>query len=125
MSNYQGPKPVGYKILVEIPMQPEKSTGGILLSDISRKKDDAGYDVGIVSKLGPSCYTDARMGDAWCKEGDLIYYIRHAGYIFETHDGKKYRFINDEDVRGIADFADLRDYAQEYVTKRNEEVNNV
>lgn len=100
------PKPVGYRVLIEIPRKEETSKGGILLPEDMRKKDEMGSDTGIVRKIGSLCYQDDRLGKTpWVKEGDEVYYIRYAGIAIKCKD-KLYRFINDEDIYGLVESGD-------------------
>ena len=52
------PTPVGYKMLVIKPDIEEKSEGGIVYANETRRKEEQGAVVGLVLKQGDLCYKD-------------------------------------------------------------------
>ena len=103
------PDPVGYKLLIAIPPKEEKTEGGILLPEDTRRREEAASITGMILKIGPDAYTDQERfpGGAWGKEGDWIVMRSYTGTRIEVH-GQEFRIINDdsveakvEDPRGI------------------------
>ena len=63
------PDPVGYKLLIAIPSKEEKTEGGILLTEDTRRREEAASITGMILKIGPDAYADTERfpGGPWCK----------------------------------------------------------
>lgn len=99
------PDPVGYKMLVVKPEIQEKSEGGIVYADTTRKKEEQGAVVGLVLKQGSMCYQDPNKFPTgpWCKEGDFVLLRAYSGSRFSV-DGKEFIIVNDDQIEGtVAD----------------------
>ena len=98
------PDPVGYKMLVVKPEIEEKSAGGIVYADATRKKEEQGAVVGVVLKQGSMCYKDEVKfpTGAWCKEGDFVLLRAYSGSRFSV-DGKEFIIVNDDQIEGTVD----------------------
>ena len=63
----------GSDVLIAVYMRPEKTKSGIILTDTMRSEDAFQGKVGLIVKMGPTCYTDENgnkfrdinVGD-WC-----------------------------------------------------------
>lgn len=95
------PDPVGYKMLVVKPEIDEKSEGGIVYANETRRKEEQGAVVGLVLKQGPMCYKDETKFPTgpWCKEGDFILLRAYSGSRFSV-DGKEFIIVNDDMIEG-------------------------
>lgn len=95
------PEPVGYKMLVVKPEIDEKSEGGIVYANETRKKEEQGAVVGLVLKQGSMCYQDAAKFPTgpWCKEGDFVLLRAYSGSRFSV-DGKEFIIVNDDQIEG-------------------------
>ena len=95
------PEPIGYKMLVVKPEIEEKSEGGIVYADLTRKKEEQGAVVGLVLKQGPMCYKDDVKFPTgpWCKEGDFVLLRAYSGSRFSV-DGKEFIIVNDDQIEG-------------------------
>jgi len=95
------PDPVGYKMLVVKPEIDEKSEGGIVYANETRKKEEQGAVVGLVLKQGSMCYKDEDKfpTGAWCKEGDFVLLRAYSGSRFSV-DGKEFIIVNDDQIEG-------------------------
>jgi co-chaperonin GroES (HSP10) len=95
------PDPVGYKMLVVKPEIEEKSEGGIVYANETRKKEEQGAVVGLVLKQGPMCYKDEAKFPTgpWCKEGDFVLLRAYSGSRFSV-DGKEFIIVNDDQIEG-------------------------
>ena len=93
------PDPVGYKLLIAIPPKEEKTEGGILLPEDTRRREEAASITGMILKIGPDAYTDQERfpGGAWCKEGDWVIFGRYAGARFNIEGGDM-RLLNDDEI---------------------------
>ena len=98
------PDPVGYKMLVVKPEIEEKSEGGIVYANETRKKEEQGAVVGLVLKQGDLCYKDAEKFPTgpWCKEGDFVLLRAYSGSRFAV-DGKEFIIVNDDMIEGTVD----------------------
>ena len=98
------PEPVGYRILIAIPEKEQKTDGGVLLPEDTRKREEAASMVGMVLKMGPDAYTDVERfpSGPWCKEGDFILMRSYSGTRIESH-GQEFRVINDDSVEAVVE----------------------
>ena len=98
------PDPVGYKLLIAIPSKEEKTEGGILLTEDTRRREEAASITGMILKIGPDAYADTERfpGGPWCKEGDWIVIRSYTGTRIEVH-GQEFRIINDDSVEAIVE----------------------
>lgn len=96
------PIPAGYKMLVVKPEIEEKSDGGIVYANETRKKEEQGAVVGLVLRQGPLCYKDPDKfpTGAWCKEGDFVLLRAYSGSRFSV-DGKEFIIVNDDQIEGV------------------------
>ena len=95
------PDPVGYKMLAVKPEIEEKSEGGIVYANETRKKEEQGATVALVLKQGPLCYMDKDKFPTgpWCKEGDFVLVRAYSGSRFSV-DGKEFIILNDDQIEG-------------------------
>ena len=98
----QLPEPQGYKILIALPEAYEKSEGGIIMADITRRVEETASIIGFVIKMGPDCYKDEKRfpNGAYCKEGDFVIMRAYSGTRMKIH-GKEFRIINDDTVEAV------------------------
>jgi len=72
---------------------------GIILTDISERKEQINVDKGVVLQIGTKCHEDY-VGEL--KVGDTIAYAKFGGkFISEPGSEEIYLIINDEDVIAI------------------------
>ena len=98
------PEPVGFRILIAIPEKEEKTEGGVLLPEDTRKREVAASMVGMVLKMGPDAYKDVERfpSGPWCKEGDFILMRSYSGTRINVH-GQEFRVINDDSVEAVVE----------------------
>ena len=98
------PEPVGFRILIAIPEKEEKTEGGVLLPEDTRKREEAASLVGMVLKMGPDAYKDVERfpSGPWCKEGDFILMRSYSGTLINVH-GQEFRVINDDSVEAVVE----------------------
>lgn len=53
------PEPKGYRLLIAIPKVDEKTEGGIIRAESSRKQEEVATICGLVIKMGPDAYKDS------------------------------------------------------------------
>lgn len=85
------------QVLVGIWKRPEKTKGGIILTDNTRKEDDYQGKVGLVLKLGPQAYqsdSEVDFGTQKVSVGDWV--------VFRPGDGWQLR-VGDQNCRMLID----------------------
>jgi co-chaperonin GroES (HSP10) len=98
------PEPVGWKILIAMPVFEEKTTGsGIILPNQTKNAEEVAANIGLVVAMGPDCYTDkTRYSYPWCMEDDWVVMRSYSGSRF-TIGGHEFRLINEDTVEGVID----------------------
>lgn len=96
------PTPMGWKILIAMPVLDEKTTGsGIILPNQTKNAEEVAANIGYVVAMGPDCYTDTnRYSSPWCKLGDWVIMRSYSGSRF-TIGGHEFRLINEDTVEGV------------------------
>lgn len=100
----QLPVPTGYKLLIGLPEIDEKTSGGIIKADETRRIEEVGSVVGFVIDMGPDAYADKNRfpNGPYCKQGDFIIMRAYSGTRLSIH-GKEFRLINDDSVEAVVD----------------------
>ena len=72
------PRPLGYNVLVLLYVRPERTAGGIILAEQSKREDEYQGVVGLVLALGPEAYGDGSKfpSGAWVQPGDWVAWPR-------------------------------------------------
>ena len=97
MTNPSGLKPLGRAVLVKPYLIEERTSGGILLPDQVRKRDQTAEQRAVVVEVGPNCWRDEPQPRA--RVGDKILFSKWAGYhAVGTLDDEDYRVVNDSDI---------------------------
>lgn len=117
------PKPSGWRILIAPVKIREKTDGGIVLIDESKKTAEYFRDIGKVVAMGSGCYEHPKFQGGiaitektpipWCKVGDIVNYSSYTGKdITIKHDGElvKLKFINDDEVVAVIDDLSVMDF---------------
>lgn len=68
------PTPVGYRVLVLQYVRPERTTGGLIMPEVSKREDEYQGRVGIVLAMGPDAYKDTEKfpNGPWVSQGDWV-----------------------------------------------------
>lgn len=97
------PKPVGYRLLIELPKIEETFTG----SKIIKTHKEVNHDhvlsiIGKVLDMGHEAYSDKErfVAGPWCKKGDFVIFRANTGTRF-TVEGTEYRLMNDDSVEAV------------------------
>ena len=96
--NQSGILPTGGHLLVLPDKVEEMTTGGIILPQETRDKEQQAATVGTLVAVGPGAWADLDDGSPWALVGDKISYSRYAGVSMLGQDGQDYVLINDNDV---------------------------
>lgn len=89
------------QVLVAVYIRPEKTKGGLFLSDKSRDEDRYQSKVGLILKKGPTAFVDKDgewFSDLDIKEGDWIVFRPSDGWNI-TVNGTLCRMLDDMSVR--------------------------
>lgn len=96
----------GYQVLIGIYTRPEKTMGGIYLTDNTRKEDEYQGKVGLVLKMGPHAFKKVHADDKTNFGGvipnidDWVFYRVLDGFDI-TLNGFRCRILEDNRIRGI------------------------
>ncbi|WP_456442276.1 co-chaperone GroES [Psychroserpens sp.] len=96
--NKSGINPTGGHVLVLPDKVKEKTSGGIILPETIRDKEQMAATSGVVISIGPSAWKDIDDGRSWAKVGDRVSYARYAGVAMAGNDDVAYILINDNDI---------------------------
>ena len=99
--------PLDDRVLVRLPRTAEKSAGGIIIPEATRKKTDMDSQVMEVVKVGEAAFLGLYVKP---KDGDEVYVSRYAGTEWRhiKDDDYEYRLINDRDVTAIKADIDIQ-----------------
>ena len=99
--------PLDNRVLVRLPRTAEKSSGGIILPESTRKKTDMDEQVMQIVKVGETAFLDLYIKP---EEGNEVYVSRYAGTEWRhiKDDRYEYRLINDRDVTAIKADIDIQ-----------------
>ena len=92
---------------------PQKTKGGLYLSEQTQETIQLTTVVGLVLKQGNLCYRDKEkfpLGK-WCNEKDWVIFGRYAGSRFKI-DGGEVRILNDDEI--IATISNPADILHHY-----------
>ena len=93
------PTPTGYRILVLPYAAPNKSEGGLYLSDKTQATIQMTTVCAYVLKVGDLAYKDKEKfpNGPWCNKGDWVIFGRYAGARFKI-EGGEVRILNDDEI---------------------------
>ena len=101
--NTSGYQPFGKNVIIGIDRCPEKTSGGVLLTDQARETQDAGSITGAVVAIGAEAFRFFDDGAPWVGEtitvGDRVTFEKYAGILVPGEDERQYRIC---DYRAIA-----------------------
>lgn len=107
MKNESGINPTEYKILILPKAVEEKTTGGIIIPDQTKDRDQFAQMEGVLIAASPLAFTYAQPRE-WTEgngqppePGDRVLFAKYAGSVVKGRDGKDYRLVNDKDVAAI------------------------
>lgn len=106
--NYSGCHPLGDRVLVLYDKAPEKTAGGIYLTDMTKEDNSAASEAGIIIAIGDDAFTwnsdrSRRFNGRKPIAGERVYFERYAGSIVHGLDGRLYRLMDDRCIGGLLD----------------------
>ncbi len=103
---------LGAQLLVAVYKRPDRTAGGVILAESTRKEDEYQGKVGLVLKIGPLAFQEDathQFGDVIPKVGDWVMF--NVGDTFGLHLGdsrdNKARIIEDVNVKAILKRPDI------------------
>jgi len=98
------PKPVGYQILGIKPKIEGKTESGIVMTETSIHKEEAGSVVVMVLEVGDMAYQDTTRfpNGPWAKEGDFVLLGAYRGVRLSV-DGQEFVLFADDQVLATVD----------------------
>ena len=110
------PTPTGWRVLILPFRPPNKTSGGIYLSNKTVDDEQVQTVAGLVLKMGPLAYQDLDKFPTgpWCAEKQWVLFARYAGSRFRLNEdkdaafGSEVRILNDDEILGtILDPTDI------------------
>jgi len=99
----QLPMPVGYRVLIAMPVVEEAFEGTDLLKSVTTKNHEQVMSIiGLVLDMGEQAYSDPDRfpNGPWCKQGDYVMFRANTGTRF-TVEGSEYRLMNDDSIEAV------------------------
>ena len=98
----QLPKPVGYRLLIALPMVEETYDSGLLKAGETRHAEQILSMMGAVIDMGEQAYADKERFPVgpWCKIGDFVMFRPNSGTRFKVN-GQEYRLLNDDSIEAV------------------------
>ena len=99
----QLPTPVGYRVLIAMPVVEEAFEGTDLLKSVTTKHQEQVMSIiGLVVDIGDQAYSDVDRFPTgpWCKQGDYVMFRANTGTRF-TIEGLEYRLMNDDSIEAV------------------------
>lgn len=105
MNNSSGITPLEYNVLVKPKTVEEKTSGGLLLPDAAREKEQFGQMEGEIVAISPGAFTFNYEGwpeDAPIpKVGDRVVFGRYNATAMKGVDGETYWMMKDKSLAGV------------------------
>jgi len=99
----QLPTPVGYRVLIAMPVVEEAFEGTELLKSVTTKHQEQVMSIiGLVVDIGDQAYSDVDRfpNGPWCEQGDYVMFRANTGTRF-TIEGSEYRLMNDDSIEAV------------------------
>jgi len=98
----QLPKPVGYHLLIALPMVEETYDSGLVKADQTKQAEQIMSMMGAVLDMGDQAYADKERFPTgpWCKIGDFVMFRPNSGTRFKVN-SQEYRLLNDDSIEAV------------------------
>ena len=105
--NFSGKHPLNDYVSILFDRAPEKTEGGIFLSDDTKENNTYASEAGVLIEAGDGAFkwsADRQRPFEGRKPGpgDRVYFERYAGAVIHGEDGLEYRLMEDRCVAAIA-----------------------
>lgn len=92
--------PAGHRVLIKPEIVEEKTSGGIILAQTTKDREQQATMRGEVVDVGENAWKAFDDGRPWAKVGDKVVFRKYAGEKIPEGD-EEYRVVNDEDILAI------------------------
>lgn len=101
--NNSGITPVEYNVLIKQDDVTEKTSGGVIMPDDYRDRQEHGSTKGVIVAVSPMAFNfeDWPTDQPKPSEGQRVVFGRHCGAFVEGNDGERYRVVKDKDVIAV------------------------
>lgn len=107
--------PLGRRVTIKIPKLEEKTSGGIILPDELRSKEEmAQLDAELIA-IGEFAFADLVVQP---KVGDTVKISKYAGLIYKGSDEEEYRIAFDDDIVAFGQIIDVEKEIEEWNSKK-------
>lgn len=89
--------PAGHRVLIRPDEISEKTSGGIILAQTTKDREQQATMRGVVVEVGENAWKAFDDGKPWAKVGDKVVFRKYAGEKVPEGDNE-YRVVNDEDI---------------------------
>lgn len=89
--------PAGHRVLIKPEIVEEKTSGGIILAQTTKDREQQATMRGVVVEVGENAWKAFDDGRPWAKVGDKVVFRKYAGEKVPEGDNE-YRVVNDEDI---------------------------
>ena len=98
----QLPKPVGFRLLIALPVIGETFDSGLVKADQTKHAEHVMSMMGAVIDMGEQAYTDKDRFPTgpWCKVGDFVMFRPNSGTRFKVNN-QEYRLLNDDSIEAV------------------------
>lgn len=98
--NTSGINPTGHMVVVKMEKLEEKTSGGIILTEKARDREDLAAMKGVIVAAGPTAgdYVDWPEGAEFPPVGSRVLLEKFAGHAVTGNDGGDYRVCEDKCV---------------------------
>lgn len=87
-------EPAGPRILIKEVDVKKTTSGGLIIPDTIASDMQMANNIGLVIKLGSSCYNKESHGEPWCEPGDYVSYSTYSGlHVPVVFEGTEYNFL--------------------------------
>lgn len=104
--NPSGITPVDMRVLVKPDKVEEKTTGGIILADITKEKEKYAGTRATLVAVGPNAFRDWGLDEDGnpkngVEPGSRVHFAQYSGARIKGEDGEDYVIMNDADLTSI------------------------
>jgi co-chaperonin GroES (HSP10) len=97
LTNISELKAAGPRVIVSVEPIKDKTEGGILLTDETRRREQDTISHGVLIDKGEAAFKEMCSLDHEPMNGDSVYFVKYAGKEIKIEENY-YRIINDEDI---------------------------
>jgi co-chaperonin GroES (HSP10) len=100
--NTSGMRPIGDRVLVLPDLPPEKTSGGVYITEQQRDRDAHAAESGILVAAGESAWKLSFDG-VKPELGQRVWFERYAGSLQHGKDGEVYRLMDDRCIGAVSE----------------------